>query len=59
MHFDSASSQSSVATVELFGAAAKQRLEQFGYSIRLALRSFRWPKLPSEIDLKDLGYPPI
>jgi hypothetical protein len=57
MAFDSASSQISAATFEIIAKSAKRWLERLGHSLRLALRPFRGPKLPPEIDPKDLGYP--
>jgi hypothetical protein len=57
MHSDSASSQISAATREIITTSAKRRLERVGHSLRLALRPFRGPELPPEIDPKDIGYP--
>jgi hypothetical protein len=57
MHSDSASSQISAATLEIIMTSAKRWLERLGHSLRLALRPFRGPELPPEIDPKDLGYP--
>jgi hypothetical protein len=57
MHSDSASSQISAATLEIITTSAKRWLERLGHSLCLALRPFREPELPPEIDPKDLGYP--
>jgi hypothetical protein len=57
MHSDSASSQASTATFEIISTSVKRWLERLGHSLSLALRSFRSPELPPEINQKDLGYP--
>jgi hypothetical protein len=57
MHSDSASSQVFAATFEILTTSAKRSIERLGHSLRLALRPFRGPELPPEIDPKDLGYP--